>query len=74
MSCSKFISDEQIPVLAKALSITASEEAHILSEFKQPDQQAYQMLITWHTKAYNKSHQELLEVLEASDLRDAAKQ
>ena len=73
MTCSKFISDEQLPVLADALSITADEETSIRTQFKRANQQAYQMLTTWNSKPHNKSRQKLLGLLNAADLHEAAK-
>ena len=75
LPCSRFITAEQIPVLAKMLCITVDEKANILSNFSDADEQAYQMLITWHSKAHNnKSRQSLLQDLEVSGLCEAAKQ
>ena len=74
LRCSRFVTAQQIPALAKILSITAEEKANILSDFNDADQQAYQMLITWHSKAHNKSRQSLLQDLEVSGLCEVAKQ
>ena len=73
MTCSKFVSAEQLSVLADALLVTADEEASIRIQFKRANQQAYQMLTTWNSKPHNKSRQKLLGLLNAADLHEAAK-
>ena len=69
--CSKFISDKELPLLAKALLITATEKSSTMSQYNETDQQAYHMMITWRSKPYNNSLQKLISALDAAGLYEA---
>ena len=70
-ACSKFVSDKQLPLLEKALSITAKDKSSIMTEYTETEHQAYHMMITWHSKPHNNSQQKLIRALNTAGLHEA---
>ena len=70
-ACSKFITDQQLPLLEKALLITAKEKSATMAQYNETDQQAYHMMITWRSRPLNNSQQKLICALDAVGLYDA---